>query len=241
MEADKIINGNCWVAYFDILGFKNEIQLSTGHLEVLAYLYGEIIDRINDELKEVTGFMALKYECSWFSDSFLFYSSDDSIDSYLTIHLAATSFFDYMTIIKKWPVRGALTAGDFYANKNKNIYLGKAVVDAYSYAEKQDWIGFVLTPEAYEKLVTNGHDPFVFVNGLCFIEYNVPIKRKAFASETERIELGYEKLFAHYYRDKDCRRDLIVDSVKSVCNNKEVKKEYRRKYENTLRFYEEIS
>jgi len=26
MEEEKIINGNCWIAYFDILGFKNLLE-----------------------------------------------------------------------------------------------------------------------------------------------------------------------------------------------------------------------
>jgi hypothetical protein len=251
MKSDKIINGSCWVAYFDILGFKNEIRLYTSKLDTFVEVqYGEIINYIDVDikretdliLKKRTEFIAQKYDCSWFSDSFLFYSSDDSIDSYLTIHLVATSFFHYMTIDKKWPLRGALTVGNFYADKNKNIYLGEAIIVAHSYTEKQDWIGLVLTPNARTKLEKDGHDLFVFANGLGYREYDVPIKRKIFTDGIERIELGHEKLLAYQYRVGDCSRDLFVNWMKSECQHKDGQKaEYKRKYENTLRFYEEKS
>lgn len=247
MKNHKIISGNCWVAYFDILGFKNEIRLHTGHLDVFAKIqYEEIINHIDVKSKKPIDFIAQKYDCSWFSDSFLFYSSDDSIDSYLTIHLVATSFFHYMTIDKKWPLKGALTVGDFYADKAKNIYLGEALINAHDYVEKQDWIGLVLTPKAHEKLVekskTNSLNLSSFVNGLGFKEYNVPIKRKTSTNGIESIELGHEKLFAHQYKVGDSSRVLIVDWMKSECQYKDGQKtEYKRKYENTLRFYEEKS
>jgi hypothetical protein len=143
--------------------------------------------------------------------------------------------------MQKWPVTGALAIGDFYADKAKNIYIGEALIDAHDYTEKQDWIGLVLTPNTRTKLEKGGHDLFSFADGLGFREYNVPIKRRVFSNGKESIELGCEKLFAHYHKVEGCRRDLI-GWMKSVCNNKEGQNtEYRRKYENTLRFYEEIN
>ena len=235
MEEEKIINGNCWVAYFDILGFKNETRLNTGQLPVLAYMYKEVVDRINGEPKELTQ----QYDCFWFSDSFLFYSLDDSIDSYKIIHFAATHFFEYMIITKKWPLRGAMTAGDFYADRNSNIYLGEAIIDAHNFTEKQDWIGLVLTPNAHAKLVASGYAPSTWVDGFGFREYDVPIKRRICDNGLEQIALDCEKLWAYHYRTNDCKRNMIMDTMRSACNRKGgLAIEHRRKYENTLRFYE---
>ncbi|MGA2916466.1 MAG: hypothetical protein ABSE89_10615 [Sedimentisphaerales bacterium] len=239
MKDEKIINGNCWVAYFDILGFKNETRLNKGRLPVLAYMYSEVADRINkvkENLKEV---VSQQYDCVWFSDSFLFYPLDDSINSYNIIRFAATQFFHYMTIIKKWPIRGALATGDFYADRNSNIYLGEALIDAYSYTEKQDWIGLVLTPNAHAKLVASGYSPFTWVDGIGFREYDVPIKRRRYDNGTGEITLDCEKLWAYHYRTNDRGRDMIMDSMRSACNRGDgLAIEHRRKYENTLRFYE---
>jgi hypothetical protein len=234
MEANKIINGNCWIVYFDILGFKNETPSNTAQLPALAYRYGEIVECINDVRKKLTQL----YDCVWFSDSFLFYSLDDSINSYKIIRFAATDFFDYMVIKRKWLLRGALTVGGFYADRNSSIYLGEALINAHNFTEKQDWIGLVLTPNAHAKLVASGK-PFTWVDGCGFREYNVPIKRRKYNNGLEQISLDCEKLWAYHYRTNDCRRDMIMDSMRSACNKKGgLATEHRRKHENTLRFYE---
>jgi hypothetical protein len=236
MEEEKIINGNCWVAYFDILGFKNETRLNTGQLPVLADVYKEVVEH-NDELKSIPNFGSL-YDCFWFFDNFLFYSLDDSIKSYNTICIAAIHFFNYMIITKKWLLRGALTAGDFYADRKSNIYLGEALIDAHNFTEKQDWIGLVLTPNAYVKLVAGGN-PVTLVNGRSFRDYDVPIKRRICDNGLEQIALDCEKLWAYHYRTNDCKRDMIMDSMRSACHRKDgLAIEHRRKCENTLRFYD---
>ncbi len=238
MEEEKIINGNCWVAYFDILGFKNETPLNAGQLPALAYMYTEIVNRINDRQKRLTDIGATWYDCLWFSDSFLFYSLDDSINSYNIIYLAAKHFFDYMTITKKWPVQGALTVDGFYADRKNNIFLGKAIIDAYSFVEKQDWIGLVLTPKAHERLVASGKQ-FTWVDGCCFREYDVPIKRSSYVNGLKQISLDCEKLWAYHYRTNDFQREGYVNSLRSICNKRGgLAIENLRKQENTLRFYE---
>lgn len=238
MKDEKIINGNCWVAYFDILGFKNITHLDKGQLPVLAYMYSEVVNRINTMNKKLKEAGA-QYGCLWFSDSFLFYSYDDSINSYNLIYSAAKQFFDHMIITKKWLLRGALTAGDFYADRNRNIYLGEGLIDAYTFTEKQDWIGWVLTPNAHAKLVAGDYAPFTYVDGLGFREYDVPVKPKTRNNGSEQIELEHEKLWAYHYRIGDCNRDMIMNSMGSVCNRGcGLAIEHRRKYENTLRFYE---
>jgi hypothetical protein len=143
-----------------------------------------------------------------------------------------------MIITKKWLPRGALTAGDFYADKNSNIYLGEALIDAHDFTEKQDWIGLVLTPNAHAKLVVRDN-PFTWVDGKGFREYNVPVKRRICDDGLEQMVLDCEKLWAFHYRTNDCKRDMIMDSMRSACNKKDgLAIEHRRKYENTLKFYE---
>jgi hypothetical protein len=144
-----------------------------------------------------------------------------------------------MINIKNWLLRGALTVGDFYADRNSNIYLGEALVDAHNFTEKQDWIGLVLTPNAHAKLVASGCKPSIWVDGLGFREYDVPIKRRMYVNGLEQITLDCEKLWAYHYRTGDCKRDMIMNMMRSACNRKDgLVIEHRRKYENTLRFYE---
>jgi hypothetical protein len=235
MEQEKIVNGNCWVAYFDILGFKNQIHPFRGHLDSYVKVqYEEILQRIEKDKQGVSTFTPDVHEYCCFSDSFLFYASGDSIQSYLTIHFVATGFFHYMAIVQKRPITGAISVGDFYANKTKTIYLGEALNDAHTYAEKQDWIGLVLTPSARTKLESDGHDPFVFAHD--FREYDVPIKLRTFVNGVKRIEVGCEKLLAHRYEDSDARHKVFVDWIKSKYMGSR-NTEYGNKYRKTLSFY----
>lgn len=41
-----------------------------------------------------------------------------------------------------------MTFGDLYSQKEKNIFIGKALIDSYKYGEDQDWVGLILTPDA---------------------------------------------------------------------------------------------
>lgn len=109
--------------------------------------------------KEILADLALKasakrkygIDYSWFSDTFIIFASDDSWESFLLIERASRLFFQRL-ILKRIPLRGALTVGDLYTQKKKNIFLGKALIDAYEYGNKQNWIGFILTPSVYDRL-----------------------------------------------------------------------------------------
>ena len=57
-----------------------------------------------------------------------------------------------MLILKEIPVRGSLSIGDLYTLQRKNIFIGKALIDAYEYGEKQNWLGFILTPSVHAHL-----------------------------------------------------------------------------------------
>jgi hypothetical protein len=47
------------------------------------------------------------------------------------------------------PCRGALSFGEFHADPSDGIYVGSALVEAYEYAESQDWIGAVVAPSLH--------------------------------------------------------------------------------------------
>jgi hypothetical protein len=44
------------------------------------------------------------------------------------------------------PARGAVSFGEFYAAPVDGVYVGRALVEAYEWAESQDWIGAVVAP-----------------------------------------------------------------------------------------------
>lgn len=253
MEEEKIINGNCWVACFDILGFKKKIwdfeqRYGVGYLDRFAeVIYKEILGILQSS--EIVG-QGRVYTC-WASDTFVFYTPDDSVTSLKLISVVANSFFCKMISRRtSYMMRGALGTGQFYADKQNNIFLGSAFIDAYTYAEKQDWIGFVVTPSAEKKIGDIGSELKIGSNletgSSCkFIPYDVPVKEKetrkklSFTAKIKRFFLSRRKeskelLFAAKIQSKPPIKRLFLSRRKGT-----LPKEWEKKYENTRRFFEQ--
>lgn len=160
---------SCWIAYFDLLGFENRVKL---------FHVGAILDDYKVALDEIKGY-ANGLEARWFSDTFLFYTGDDSIDSFRSMNVACQSFLRRM-MGRRIPLRGCLTVGDLYIDNQDGVLVGPALIEAYRTAEGQDWLGFVLTDKATEKIKqydVNGrslHDGLIEHS---YRYYDVPFKR----------------------------------------------------------------
>jgi len=148
LNYDFSKSGKRWVSYFDRLGFGNysrEHDLISVFCETDNWL----------AIAKREGQYYANVEFVWFSDTIIFYSTDDSPQSFLAVAGASRSFFDEL-LDSRISVRGALAFGDFYADKTNNLFLGKALVDACKYGEKFNWLGFVLHSSALEKMVEVG-------------------------------------------------------------------------------------
>lgn len=234
MINDKIVNDNCWVAYFDIIGFKNLLndfiaQHKTDERVDLAMdIFVETYYRdILEKLKEKGKYRPDKVSIHWFSDSFFLYTVDDSPDSLACIHQSASHFF-IDVIWARMPLRGALGIGALYADNENGIFLGPGLIDAYQYAEKQDWIGLVITPTARSKLQKIDLCP---PDRGKYVEYDVPIKtgkvEKLFAYKLEMIISGENILL------KDI---LQMQAEAKLRYLEEYETKYKTKYENTINF-----
>jgi len=236
MQNNKIINGNCWVACFDIIGFKNLLNDFMGENKTNKGVAPALDAFVQNYYKDILRKLAAKGKywpdkifVHWFSDTFLLYTFDGSAESLCCIEVSATNFFvDVLGM--HMPLRGALSIGALYADKKSGIFLGPGLIDAYQYAEKQDWIGLVITPTARSELQK--------IN-LCppergkYVEYDVPIKKgpveKLFAYKLEIIISG-ENTFL-----KDISRMQLEAKQQYPA---EYGTKYRSKYENTLKFIE---
>jgi hypothetical protein len=229
MENDKkIIHGNCWVAYFDILGFKKQIaeyqqQYGDDQIDIFVKVWYHDILRI---LEEKRGYWPNKVFTHWFSDSFLFYTSDSSAESYPCIEQESRHFF-IGAIYKRIPIRGALTIGELYVDKDNNIFVGPAVIDAYEYAEKQDWLGFILTPNARNKL--RKLIPSLAESCVGYVDFDVSVKPK---NCTEKL-LACK--FSNFPSTKECIEQMLEEVKNKWPDNCQ---EIKAKYNNTLNFIE---
>lgn len=246
MQNHEIINTNCWVAYFDILGFKNRVldfvrQYGKGHLDIFVKNdYYDILDEAKRRVQQHRKLLD-KINYAWFSDTFLFYIPTDSKGHSATVIESLARQFLLSCIWKRSAMRGALSAAEFYVNKKDNIFLGPALIDAYAYAEKQDWIGFVLTPKACSELQKFDLCP---PDRGKYVKYDVPIKIKEnHGKDGTVIKASTEKLHAfkmHKYQQvENCISQMQQEAKNKYPEDYETK--YKSKYKNTLKFIRETN
>jgi len=155
-----------WVSYIDLLGF-TELVRTKSWIDVFSY-YTKAVEHFIEDF----GFEP-RIEKTWFSDTFLLYSRGNAPSSFAAIE-ATTRWFVYYLISDGIPVRGAMAYGDFYADKENNIFFGQALIEAYHYGENQDWIGFVLCPSAVNQMAAIGLPANKRLN---YAYWNIPYKK----------------------------------------------------------------
>jgi hypothetical protein len=238
MKNHKIIKGNCWVAYFDILGFKKLLEEETKKSSLDVFFQIDYLD-ILWKLKEKEQYWPDIVFVHWFSDTFIFYTIDGSPKSLSCIETSATHFFvDVISANSAaMALRGALGFGEFYADKEKGIYGGPAFIDAYQYAEKQHWIGLVISPNARVALQKINRCP---PDRGKYREYDVPIKTKEKNIKSEVvIKIETEKLFSCEMQKYGHDVEKSIKEMQREAKTKLDRSEYDKVkaiYENTLKF-----
>ncbi len=234
-DKKKVIKGNCWVAYFDLLAFRDKFNNlkdpNSLKAEVDVY-FKEILEEAKEGVQQHKELLK-DIQYGFYSDTFFFYIPvDETGHSYTVIDSLAKQFFTKCIWHRK-PLCGALSFGLFYAEKEENIYIGPAFINAYEYVEKQEWIGLVITPKACCKLKEYNFKPFQSCE---YTAYNVPVKgKKKFEYEKTTIPLEAENLFSykHYIHNQIENR---INQMKKEAENKRVDQSILFKYENTSRF-----
>jgi hypothetical protein len=179
---------NRFVAMCDILGYKNLIQKN--NLEVNVEIFNTLVDETEKSRKNfkmsvtssprgfiIDDFEYYKTEYSIFSDTLFFWSNPEETDNYNEIE----SFFKAIVgIIKssikmKIPLRAGIAYGECYIVQEKNIFIGKPIVDAYLTESSQDWIGGTCHKSCKNSSMFN----IIKENNSLLIEYNVPLKNDA--------------------------------------------------------------
>jgi hypothetical protein len=143
---------NCFVAMFDIIGFKAlRDRLGTASL-YQRYVRGISpmithaaagsgkIAEVNGEKMYVPNFTPLSPGFRVFSDTVIFSTSDDSFLSFLSIIHSSFVLLQSGFNGGKAPYRGAIGWGDLI-NDTSGILIGSAIEDAYVGESSQAWAG----------------------------------------------------------------------------------------------------
>ncbi len=80
----------------------------------MLLIYEDVLDAIEQKA-------GTKLSYAWFSDTFIIYSQSDSKQDFGLMEQASRLFFQKL-ILNKIPVRGAMTVGKLYSQREKNTF-----------------------------------------------------------------------------------------------------------------------
>ncbi len=221
-----IIQGKRAVTYFDILGFKNKINNIP--LDKLSETYEKLVKNTDGEFFIADGIITSKQVCYRyiFSDSLFLVAKEDSEESFIDMLSYAWRMMQQF-IAMGFPLRGAITYGEVYANIEKNIFLGKAITDAVMLESQQNWIGAVVDHAAIEhyRTIFEGDDVQSEVLRFLLPIHDVPFK--------DGMRKDYHVI--------NWRQNIVAeDGIKALFKNEPFDRRAQEKIDNALRFSKEI-
>lgn len=182
-----------YITYFDYLGFKDFID--NNNLEYQKKIISNIFRDIERALGKgkyietnygvISDISQSKINCLNFSDTIVFWTNDDSIES-LNELLIVSHTFNWQAIDYFFPVRGSVVYGeimhiDFRQPNggggvyNINSLFGKGLVKAHQKAESQNWAGTVIDGSIIDILQARQITPAEFLEPYAK-KYKVPYK-----------------------------------------------------------------
>lgn len=183
-----------FIAYFDYLGFKDFIEKNDldFQMQIMNNNFRDIEDGIaqgKHRQGKHGGYVADLSKSTLnvinFSDTIVFWTNDDSLESFLEL-LEAAFRFNHRSVTMTFPIRGMIvhdelesvafsstnTVGGTY---NINSVFGKGLVKAHLQAEQQQWAGTVIGEEIIDKFKKDGIDIDKILKPFAQ-RYNVPYK-----------------------------------------------------------------
>lgn len=184
---------NKFIAYFDFLGFKDFIL--NNDIEYQNQIMNDIFRDIESSLgngkliKSQKGLISYISEsrknCINFSDTIIFWTNDNTIESLKEITEVAYKF-NWKAINFFFPIRGALVFGEIIhadyrhyndsgGKYNINSVFGRGIVEAHFKAESQDWAGSVIDQSVINFLIENNLEPTSYLSDYAK-QYKIPYK-----------------------------------------------------------------
>ena len=137
------ITTNRFVAYLDILGFKDRVMRNT-HEEIYedlnCLLDTKEVFLINEQVSmpdDPSVFMAT------FSDSIIVCSKDDTIFSFDHFLSQLRLLFHGAIRKDRIPLKGCIAHGKISIDKERQIYFGQPIIDAYLLEEEINYMGII--------------------------------------------------------------------------------------------------
>lgn len=125
---------NRFVAFIDVAGFKSLCE--NNHAEAIKLLkkLKEIAKKCNPHFRDEVDFILM-------SDSILFFSRDDSAESFVCFCQVIGEYFNWAMIHRL--MNAGLAWGEMYVDKEEMIFCGKPLNQAYKLQEQMDYFGII--------------------------------------------------------------------------------------------------
>jgi hypothetical protein len=125
-----------FVALLDVLGFVDLIARESYRQEIDEYVGCVSAFTTDSQLQFVL-----------FSDSIVISTADNSQAGLLNIVKSCSRLFGKL-LTRGIPLRGAIARGSFIREESDvgTFLAGRAVIEAYNFEKKQNWVGMMLTP-----------------------------------------------------------------------------------------------
>lgn len=240
---------NTYLAFFDILGFKEFIFNADStrstlmhHLlrdSQMALSRGKTLQKGHELIPDLSD---CNIHCLHVSDSILFWSPEDSTEHFVEL-VECSALFLRQCMQITFPVRGCIVYGEIEYNpfdfsnskgvrfQNNSLY-GKALTEAYQKAELQDWVGCFIDKTAVEKagdevctkLIYQNqvvYYPVPFKNGVTSYEYALRTINKSINNVfLKNLAIGAERMFKRHTGSAPLNENVM------------------RKLTNTIKFYD---
>ncbi|QYJ69046.1 hypothetical protein [Flavobacterium litorale] len=204
-----------FVAFFDILGFKDMVMRST---------HNEIYDKLNeisrikkwlekltadDEIQEKVGNAEI-YTVS-FSDSIVLFSKNGDSENF-RFFLVAVRWFLAKAIENDIPMKGGMAYGQISLNKSEQIYFGQPIIDAYLIEEDVYYFG-VTAHNSINNYINQNHDSLdmKYINEILF-DCLTPLK----CGKVEHTNVNWFIKIGGVMEmtDKDEKKKIINETIK---------------------------
>ena len=227
-----------FIAYFDILGYGERIKEK--NIDEEYVIQESLINEVKKIIKENARKRADFHTIS-FSDTHIFYTNDISENAFEMI-IKSSLVFMLIAAVRKppyLPLRGVVNYGDFKADYDKAIFIGKGLREAYKLEKKQEWMGCFLTDSCYEQ-VKNFNTFKEFLQKFVLINYPVPLKVGSKNQYVINME-SFPRIWGKQCKDMPLTTPEFIENIfinKGITNEKlRLNESAKKKLENTKKFF----
>lgn len=175
------ITAKRFVAFFDMLGFKDRIMRESN--EKIYEDLTRILERSETTLHNTLGEQPVKnlfgdsdIHIVKFSDSVVLFSKNDTVENFI-LFLISARFLFYSFLKENFLIKGGMAYGKISLDREKQLYFGQPIIDAYFLEEDVNYIGVVAhnSIDKFKQNIDNTNKFYSLLTQL-FFEGKSPLK-----------------------------------------------------------------